>query len=114
MHLLDTGQVFFWIGAAGGVALFAVLLWLDPGPGPRRLAIREAWARHEARVERSKAGWPWTLMVVLAGGLPPVIGAVGGEFAQSVLGTAAGFAAGLVLTVCGRLLRGRSLGRRGS
>jgi hypothetical protein len=81
----------FAVGFVLGALFFALLIHLDPGPGPRRLASEEEWRLHERRVARFR-GWPLTVVLMAAGALTFIISAVGGWFEKAALGAILGMA----------------------
>ena len=100
-------MIAFAIGFVLGALFFALLVHLDPGPGPRRLASKEEWRLHERRVSRLR-GWPMTAALVAAVGFTFVIQAVGGRFEQAAIGVIVGMVCAFALVAVRRLTLSRS------
>jgi hypothetical protein len=90
------------VAALAGAAICVLLVRLDPGPGPKRLASPDAWARHESRVRKMRG--PFAVISSIAIGLVTLLT---GPAVDRALAAGVGFIAALVVMALLRVMRTR-------
>jgi hypothetical protein len=71
------GWAFVVVGLVIGGLTGVVLIRLDPGPGPKKLASPEAWSAHEERVRKLRR--PVSLGIAGAVALTSLLALLGGD-----------------------------------
>jgi len=100
------GWGFAVVGLVIGGLTGVVLIRLDPGSGPKKLASPEAWSAHEERVRKLRR----RLSPGIAGAvvLTSLFALLGGGVSRLLAGMAAGFLAVLIAFMTARFIQSRA------